>query len=227
MAAITVERSSLPLNESVCGSVNIPLEHLNANLNHLKLMHLNTQSMCSTFNEFQLTVESYPLDIITLSETWLKENPLLMKYVQLPGYVTEFRNRENHRGGGVGMYIKDNIRYKRRKDIENIQSDLENLWIEVAGRNKHSKLLLGVIYRSTKFMNTQSWLDQMETLLSQISACWDGLLVITGDMNIDMEKQEDVVTKKYQSLLDVFDLIQIVSEPTRTTESSSTIILII
>ena len=41
---------------------------------------------------------------------------------------------------------------------------------------------------------------------------------------IDMKKQEDVVTKKYQSLLDVFDLIQIVSEPTRTTESSSTII---
>ena len=130
-----------------------------------------------------------------------------MQYVQLPGYVTEFRNRENHRGGGVGMYIEDNIRYKRRKDIEDTQPDLENLWIEVSGRNKHRKLLLGVIYRSTKFMNTQSWLDQTETLLSQISASWDGLLVITGDMNIDMKKQEDVVIKKYQNLLDVFNLI--------------------
>ena len=28
MAAINAERSSLPLNESVCGSVNVPLEHL-------------------------------------------------------------------------------------------------------------------------------------------------------------------------------------------------------
>ena len=120
------------------------------------------------------------------------------------------------------------VHYKRHKDVKDIQPDLENLWIEVAGRNKHSKLLLWVIYRSTKFMNTQSWLDQMETLLSQISACWDGLLVITRDMNIymniDMKKQEDVVTKKYQNLLDVFNLIQIVSELTRTTESSSTII---
>ena len=223
LLAITAERSSLPLNESVCGSVTVPLQHLNANSNHLKLMHVNTQSMCSTFNEFQLTVESYPLDILTLSKTWLKENLLLMQYVQLPGYVTEFRNRENHRGGGVAMYIKDNILYKRRKYIEDIQPDLENLRIEVAGRNKHSKLLLGAIYRPTKFMNTQSWLAQMETLLSQISACWDRLLVITGDMNIDMKKQEDVVTKKYQNLLDVFNLIQ-VSEPTRTHESSSTII---
>ena len=40
----------------------------------LKIMHLNTQCMTSTFDEFLLTVNKYPLDIITLSETWLKDN---------------------------------------------------------------------------------------------------------------------------------------------------------
>ena len=105
MATITEERSCLPLIESVCGSVNV-LEHLNANLNHLKFMHLNTQSMCFTFNEFQLTVENYPLDIITLSETWLKQNPFLMQYVRLPKYVTEFQNRENHRGAAWVCTLK-------------------------------------------------------------------------------------------------------------------------
>ena len=64
----------------------------------------------------------------------------------------------------------------------------------------------------------------MENLLSQISACWDGLLVITVDLNIDMKKEEDALTKKYQNLLAVFNLIQIVFEPTRlTAESLSTI----
>ena len=64
----------------------------------------------------------------------------------------------------------------------------------------------------------------MENLLSQISACWDELLVITVDLNVDMKKEEDALTKKYQNLLDVFNLIQIVFEPTRrTAESSSTI----
>ena len=64
----------------------------------------------------------------------------------------------------------------------------------------------------------------MENLLSQISACWDELLVITVDLNIDMKKEEDALTKKYQNLLDVFNLIQTVFEPTRrTAESSSTI----
>lgn len=140
---------------------------------------------------------------------------MLLEYVQLPGFVTEFRNREKIRGGGVSAYIKDNLSYKRRKDIEGIQPELENLWLELSGRNKHSKLLLGVIYRSTRTISTQSWFDQMETLLSQISAVWDGLLVITGDMNIDMNKLDDPNTKKYQCLLDVFSLTQIITEPTR------------
>lgn len=68
-------------------------------------MHLNTQSMVSTFNEFALTVKSYPLDIITLSETWLKNQKELLEYVSLPGYATEFRHREVAKGGGVGAYI--------------------------------------------------------------------------------------------------------------------------
>ena len=32
----------------------------------LKIMHLNTQSMVSTFNEFALTIKSYPLGIIII-----------------------------------------------------------------------------------------------------------------------------------------------------------------
>ena len=96
-------------------------------------MHLNTQSMVSTFNEFLLTVNRYPLDIITLSETWLKDNHLLMEYVSIPGYTTEFRNRESIKGGGCGAYIKENINYKRRRDIENLFPELEHLWLEVPG----------------------------------------------------------------------------------------------
>ena len=113
------------------------LQVLQETSTQLKIMHLNTQSMVSTFNEFALTVKSYPLDMITLSETWLKNQKELLEYVSLPGYATEFRHREVARGGGVGAYIRDTIKYKRRKDIEAIQPELEHLWLEVPGRNKH------------------------------------------------------------------------------------------
>ena len=34
---------------------------------HLRIMHLNTQTMFSMFNEFLTTINEYPLDVITLS----------------------------------------------------------------------------------------------------------------------------------------------------------------
>ena len=46
-----------------------------SNSGQLKIMHLNTQFMVSTFNELLFVVNSYPLDIITLSETWLRDQP--------------------------------------------------------------------------------------------------------------------------------------------------------
>lgn len=91
-------------------------------------MHLNAQALASTFNEFLLTVNSFPqLDIIAVSETWLRGQPQLLQYVSIPGFTTEFRNRKGLKGGDVGAYMKDNIEYKRRRDIENSCPEMEHL----------------------------------------------------------------------------------------------------
>ena len=36
---------------------------------HIKVMHLNTQSMVSAFDELLLTIKQYPFDVISMSET--------------------------------------------------------------------------------------------------------------------------------------------------------------
>jgi hypothetical protein len=81
--------------------------------------------MASTFNELLATVNFYPLDIITLRKTWLKDNPSFLEYVAIPGY-------------------RESIKFKHRKDLENLQPDLEHLWLEIPGKNKHSKALIGI-----------------------------------------------------------------------------------
>ena len=70
----------------------------------------------------------------------MKNNKELLEYISLPDFSREFRNRDIIRGGGVGAYIRDTLSYKRRIDIENIQPEFEHLWLEVPGKNKHSKL---------------------------------------------------------------------------------------
>jgi exonuclease III len=146
--------------------------------------------MTSTFNGLSLLVANYQFDIVTLSETWLRDNPLLLQHVTIPGYHLCYNNQGKCRGGGVGAYIKETIKLKCRKDIEKLQPDFEHMWLEIPGKNKNSKvLLLGINYRSEKIMCHNDWIEKFHDLLSNIILMWDGLLMITGDMNINLIPQ--------------------------------------
>ena len=191
---------------------------------HMKFMHLNTQSVLSSLDELILTVEKCPFDIVTMSETWLKDNPQLLNYVKIPGYSQEFRNRNNLRGGGVGAYIIESLKYKRRKDIENLEPDLEHLWLEIPGRNKHSKLLLGTMYRSEKILPLKDWQEKFESILSHLTTTWDGLIVVSGDMNIDLNDNNSSTKKNYMEMLSALNFHQHVNKATRTTNKTSTLI---
>ena len=105
------------------------------------------------------------------------------------------------RGGGVGAYIKETLPYKRRIDIEAKELDLEHLWLEFPGRNKHSKLLLGTMYRSERMLTSTEWLERFENLLGYLTATWDGLIVVTGDINIDLLRPNKPITGQYQYIL--------------------------
>ena len=85
--------------------------------------------MTSTFDEFQFMVNDSKFDIITLSETWLKNDKHLLEYANLPGYKFCYRNRDEKRGVGVGLYIKDCITYRNK--IISLDNSLEHLWVEV------------------------------------------------------------------------------------------------
>ena len=82
------------------------------------------------------TYKTYPFDIFTLSETWLKDNKLLFQYVSITRFTHVFQNRDNIKVCGVGAYIQDDIPFKRRSDLEQLYPDLEHLWLVVPGRNQ-------------------------------------------------------------------------------------------
>ena len=71
--------------------------------------------MVLSFDKFLITI-----NVITLSETRLEDNPALLDFVSVPGYSTVFRNQKSIKGGGVGSYIRNEISFNHRKDIENL-----------------------------------------------------------------------------------------------------------
>ena len=194
---------------------DLELERLNQNRNLFSIAHLNTQSMVSTFDEFMLFVNRYDFDVITLTETWLKDNPFLLEYVKIEGYKTYFHNRDNKRGGGVGIYIKDDIKHRIRKDIVNIDPALEHLWVEIEGKNKHSKLLVCVAYQPYFTHHEKvDWIENFERVIGNATLEWSGNVVITGDFNIDLLSNSQI-KDSYLETLRSFDLTQHVTSPSR------------
>ena len=104
--------------------------------NGTSIAHLNTQSMTSSFPEFKAMLLAYKFNNITLSETWLKDYKIQLQHVSILALNLEFLNRQNKRGGGVGVYFKNNLQYKVRKDIYQKNSTIEYLWLKIKGNQK-------------------------------------------------------------------------------------------
>ena len=202
-------------------------DFLNTNKNNLlnnkhllKILHLNCQSLASTFTEFEAMNYECNFDILTLSETWLTENQNLLNYVELSGYDLYYNNRENKRGGGVAAYVRESLKCKIRKDFCSLDTDIEHLWLELQGKNRHSHLLIGVFYQPNfETKSKLEWLKKFDSLVHNISRKWNGLLLITGDFNIDFLATECTITKYYNDILNSHHLFQVIAKPTRMNTS--------
>ena len=107
--------------------------------------------MSSTFDEFQLMLYHHPFDIITLSETWLRSDANLLQYVQIPGYNFCYKNWDERRGGGVGIDIKDTIKYKERQKPKQTRRNYRT-YVERVSREEQKQRLL-----CRCFPPTSSW----------------------------------------------------------------------
>ena len=56
-------------------------------------------------------------------------------------------NRDENRGGEVGIYIRGTIEFKVRNVILKLDESIEHLWVEIQGRKKNSECLFGVFYQ--------------------------------------------------------------------------------
>ena len=74
-----------------------------------------------TFDEFQVMINENQFNIVTLSETVLRNNKHLLKYVQIPGHNFVYKNRKQKSGGGGGAYLKEELDFKIREDLDMIQ----------------------------------------------------------------------------------------------------------
>ena len=76
-----------------------------------------------------ITPCSEPPDIKALSETRIKETSII---ATLPGYTFINENSQTQ-AGGVGAYIKNNLKYLQRRDLQFKMYGCENIWLQILG----------------------------------------------------------------------------------------------
>lgn len=86
------------------------------------------------------------LDILSINETFLK--PLLPDCLySVPGFTVHRKDRMGLKnGGGVLIYVNDDLKHRRRVDIEH-NNNIEALWLEVFPFKSNRPILFAGIYR--------------------------------------------------------------------------------
>ena len=182
----------------------------------LHFVHLNARSILPKMEELDILALSTKAAIIAVTETWL-DNTICDNDVCIPGYSIQRKDR-NREGGGVCIFIRNNINFNRRSDID--KDDLEFLAIDIM-MPKSKPIILGVGYRPPR---DNMFYAKLEEVLSSCTNFVKQECYILGDFNTDVLAERNVLKNDFENFLRIFDLKQVITEPTRITDTSETAI---
>lgn len=181
---------------------------------NLSLVHYNVQSIRHKLDILYSELSAF--DILTFSETWLNDS-ISSDELFLPSFHSpERRDRPSDSHGGVMVYIKNNLAYKRRNDLE--LNGIECIWVELTLRNR--KLLIGTFYKPPSSGTMYSNMIENSVSLAVDTCIKD--IIITGDFNVNVLNTSS--SKYIVSLCQQFNLSQTIREPTHYTETSHSLI---
>ena len=196
-------------------------------------MSLNVQSLNAKFNDLidlldSLTYSKCP-DIICMQELW--QFPDKMDF-SLAGYQPLFYKLRSGgvQGGGVGIFVKDGLNCTI--DLNSsvfLDRVYESIVIEMNCTKLKKKTKIISAYRPGTAHPTLNPADQIsqffELLSNQLDIIDDCPTYLFGDLNLDLIKMDNCPNvNDYIDLLFSHGYVQIITLPTRCTNSSATLI---
>ena len=183
----------------------------------LKIVHINIQSLKNKIDHLHIFMHFNDIDILCVTETWLKsdidDNELIIN-----GYNMCRKDRRSVDGehGGIVVYLKEGIDFDDAQiDVEN---DIEALFLDINLPCTKS-ILLGTVYR--KPSANAEYLSKLDLVLQKATANYNESIIV-GDFNLDMFKPN--LAKKVNNLAKNSNLTQLITEATRITPDSETLL---
>lgn len=187
-----------------------------------KLASLNINSLLAHIEELRVLLADLSIDVLAINETKL-DSTVNDNEVYIPGYEIIRRDRylKGRSGGGVCLYVRSTINYSIRSDLS---TELETVTIEI--RKPRSKpFVVSTWYRPPNslvdiFRFFEAFIGELD---SENMEYW-----VLGDLNCNINAHKpDNDTKSLLNIANVYGMHQLISEPTRITDKSSSLIDVI
>ena len=157
--------------------------------------------------------------IIALTETWLDQSKQDLYNMSKYNCINRFRKQR--RGGGVSLYIKNDIKFMNRPDLEYFDAEMESLFIEIDKNvfNLSSNVVVCVINTCMEIFN-----DRMSDIMNIVQREWE-ICYFLGDLNVDLLIHEShQSTAAFLDFLYSYNVFPLITKPTRVTKESATLI---
>ncbi|ESN97647.1 hypothetical protein HELRODRAFT_177702 [Helobdella robusta] len=131
-----------------------------------------------------------------------------------------FKNRSNKKGGGVGIFLKLGLDYTLFDNALSTDDVADCLCIEI--KFHKSNVIVFAIYRPPN-SDPSNLIQKLDLALSSLKT--NSKVYLVGDFNLDLSKAcSDKLVASFSDLLASFNFVPLISQPTRVTHSSSSII---
>ena len=150
------------------------------------------------------------LDILVLTETFFN-NRTVQELYHVPGFDLFRRDRKTSSGGGILIYVNNELNVKRRTDLE--VADLEIIWLQVCPFKSRRPLFMAGIYRPP---NIKSELDiKLVDNFERGAHLLNPEMILLGDFNINTLDKDCVKHRIVKALKDAkfTQLVTLITRP--------------
>ena len=214
--------SQIPCNPS-------SLSLSNAAQSDLNIAHVNCNSITAEnrLSDLELFLSMNSIDVVCLTETKL-DCTVNQSLYSLDGYHDPLVRHRDRFGGGVAVLAKDNIAIKRLPDLE--LSDIEWIWLLV--KTETATIIICTVYLPPNLTSAQhnDFLQKLNDSVANAQRLSTDCIIILGDLNAGSNflapqfTNHSPITSFENKLKDEiisFDMHQLITEPTRRSNSTA------
>ena len=186
----------------------------------LQIASFNAQSLGPLVKQIALRefMIDHKIDIMFVQETWLKQNGDEPKLASMtpPGYSVKSLPRSHH-GGGLAVLYRDtlssHLTFNTNFPFPHTSFEVVQVTLSVPQHAVNFWCLYRTFPSAKNKLTDSTFMLEFPDMLEHCNLI-DNSTVILGDMNFHYDKPNQNNTRRMINLLDTFDLVQSVKEPT-------------